>query len=135
MTWQATDTLDRVREDIEGTRTATFVEHLAERIGASASVRAVFGEPVQRGEWTVIPVARMRWGFGGGTGSGPSEQGSGSGAGGGATADAVGYVVIAPEGVHFQPIATAPRVSPALLLAAGIGIALVLRSIARLVRR
>jgi uncharacterized spore protein YtfJ len=135
MTRQAADTLDRVREDIEGSSTGSFVEQLAERIGARASVRAVFGEPVERGDLTVIPVARVRWAFGGGAGSGPTEQGSGSGAGGGAMAQPIGYVVIAPDGVSFQRIATASQLSPALMLTAGLGVALVLRALARLVRR
>jgi uncharacterized spore protein YtfJ len=135
VTWQTTETLDRVREDIEGSQAGSFVEKLAERIGARASVRAVFGEPVERGALTVIPVARVRWGFGGGAGSGPDEQGSGSGAGGGAMADPIGYVVIAPDGVTFERIARGSPVSPALILAAGLGIALVLRALSRFMPR
>jgi hypothetical protein len=38
-----------------------FVERMAERIGAKASVRAVFGEPIERDGITVVPVARVRW--------------------------------------------------------------------------
>jgi uncharacterized spore protein YtfJ len=131
-----------------------FVERMAERVGAKASVKAVFGEPIERDGITIIPVARVRWGFGGGAGSGPIpvgpgidgsgaptssgddivQAGSGSGGGGGATADPVGYLEIGPDGASFRPIVS-PMPSPGFLLAAGATAALVLRGLARLVRR
>jgi uncharacterized spore protein YtfJ len=131
-----------------------FVERMAERIGGKASVRAVFGDPIERDGITVIPVARVRWGFGGGAGSGPvpvgpgidgsgapvsagdeiAQAGSGSGGGGGATADPVGYLEIGPDGATFRPIVS-PMPSPGFLLAAGATAALVLRGLAKLIRR
>ena len=36
-----------------------FVERIADRLGAKASARAVFGEPIVRDGFTIIPVARM----------------------------------------------------------------------------
>jgi uncharacterized spore protein YtfJ len=131
-----------------------FVERIAERVGARASVRAVFGDPIERDGITIIPVARVRWGFGGGAGNGPiavgpgldgegapareagdgSQPGSGSGGGGGAAADPVGYIEIGPEGATFRPI-TSALPSPGFLLAAGATTALVLRGLSRLIRR
>jgi uncharacterized spore protein YtfJ len=130
-----------------------FVERMAERVGGKASVRAVFGDPIERAGITVIPVARIRWGFGGGAGRGPiavgpgtGEAGSGeraiddgisgmgTGGGGGVTADPIGYLEIGPEGATFKPIVS-PMPSPGFLLAAGAAAALILRSLARLVRR
>ena len=130
-----------------------FLERIAERVGAKASVGAVFGEPVERDGLTVIPVARVRWGFGGGAGGAPVAAGSGTepggvsvpnavdgaqpgwgqGGGGGATADPVGWVEIGPDGAIFRPIAPVMP-SPAFLLAAGATAALVLRGLARLLR-
>ena len=133
-----------------------FVERIAERVGGKASVRAVFGDPIERGGITLIPVARVRWGFGGGAGRGPmavgpgmagqaapqtsmseagsDQSGSGSGGGGGATADPVGYLEIGPDGATFRPIAPAMP-SPAFMLAAGLAATLVFRGLARLIRR
>jgi uncharacterized spore protein YtfJ len=137
-----------------------FIERIADRVGGTASVRAVFGEPIERGGITVIPVAKVRWGFGGGAGTGPIPVGpgrpgdspfadalnasggtsetapttSGSGGGGGVTADPIGWLEIGPEGATFRPISS-PMPSPAFLLAAGATAALVLRSIAKLPRR
>jgi len=134
-----------------------FVERMAERVGAKASVRAVFGDPIEKGGITVIPVARVRWGFGGGAGRGPiavgpgatdgapevapqdvtSDEGNsgfGTGGGGGATADPIGYIEIGPDGATFRPIVS-PMPSPGFILAAGASAALLLRGVARLLRR
>jgi uncharacterized spore protein YtfJ len=116
-----------------------LIEKLVDRVGGKASVQAVFGEPLQRGGKTVVPVAKVRWGFGGGTGTGPMDgssgaaTGSGSGAGGGVTAEPIGYLEIDETGAAFKPIASAYP-SPIFLLAAGLSGALVIRAIARLVR-
>lgn len=131
-----------------------FVERMAERIGGKASVRAVFGDPIERDGITVIPVAKVRWGFGGGAGRGPiamgpgiegqaatggptedsSLSGAGSGGGGGVTADPIGYLEIGPDGANFRPI-TPAMPSPGFLLAAGVTAMLVLRGLAKLIRR
>jgi uncharacterized spore protein YtfJ len=129
---------ESVREAIEGGLSAGFLERLAERIGAQARVQAVFGEPIERGELTVVPVARVRWGFGGGAGSaGDGSEGSGtsagSGGGGGAAADPVGYLEIGPGGATFRPIRE-PLPSPGLVLAFALAAAILLRAAARLVR-
>ena len=135
------------RSSIDG-----FVERMAERVGSKASVRAVFGDPIERDGLTIIPVARVRWAFGGGAGRGPiavgpgsgdgatastadeGMSGAGTGGGGGATADPIGYIEIGPDGASFKPIGT-PMPSPGFMLASGATAALVLRGIARIFRR
>jgi uncharacterized spore protein YtfJ len=146
--------LDEARKAGAGGPIDGFVERMAERVGGKASVRAVFGDPIERNGLTIIPVAKVRWGFGGGAGRGPiamgpgtaegmtevealgddGMSGSGTGGGGGVTADPVGYLEIGPEGATFRPIVPAMP-SPGFLLAAGATAALVLRGLARLVRR
>jgi uncharacterized spore protein YtfJ len=59
---------DEARAATGPTSADRLLERLAELIGGRAGVRAVFGEPIRNGELTVIPVARIRWGFGGGGG-------------------------------------------------------------------
>ena len=130
----------------------TFLERLANRIGAQANVKAVFGDPIERDGLTVIPVARVRWGFGGGAGGpgmvargGPGKDGtydgpetpggaSGSGGGGAVTADPIGWLEIGPDGAEFKSIVPAMP-SPGFMLAVGATAALVLRGLARLFRR
>jgi uncharacterized spore protein YtfJ len=137
----------------EATAIDQFVERMAERVGAKASVRAVFGDPIERDGITIIPVAKVRWGFGGGAGRGPvavgpglegrvatngesaaGQSGAGSGGGGGVSADPVGYLEIGPDGATFRPI-TSQIPSPGFMLATGITAMLVIRSLARLIRR
>ncbi len=133
-----------------------FVERMAERVGGKASVRSVFGDPIERDGFTIIPVAKVRWGFGGGAGGpiavGPGRTSgspfsdaaptgadgagtaTGTGGGGGVTADPVGYLEIGPDGATFISIVS-PRPSAGFLLAAGAAAALVLRGLAKLIRR
>jgi len=80
---------------------------VAELVGAKARVQAVFGEPITCENLTVIPVARVRWGYGGGGGRAetpPSDPASGSGGGGSVAADPIGYLELGPEGAAFRPI-------------------------------
>lgn len=159
MTSELETALADARRAAEGGPIDGFVERMAERVGATATVRAVFGDPIERDGITVIPVAKVRYGFGGGSGSGPvpvglgigapdamsdamedapreagRSGGSGSGGGGGMTAEPVGYLEIGPDGASFIPI-TPAMPSPGFLLAAGATAAIVLRALARLLRR
>jgi uncharacterized spore protein YtfJ len=123
------------REAVESGPFDRFLDRLAERIGGRASVKAVFGEPIERGELTVVPVARVRWGFGGGSGSSTGEaDASGSGGGGGVAADAIGYIEIRSGDATFRRIGPAFP-SPAFVLASGLTAMIVLRTLARLKSR
>jgi len=114
-------------------RTAPLIEKLADRIGARATVKAAFGEPVVRGGLTVVPVARVVWGFGGGSGEDPTGAG-GTGAGGGSMVRPIGYLEITDDTATFQPLRPA-WADPALLLSSAFAGWLVLRGVRALVRR
>ncbi len=73
----------------------------------SANVNAVFGQPVQKGEKTVIPIATVRYGFGLGFGEqeeSPSEVNSGGGGAAGAIAKPLGLAEITPESTRVEGI-------------------------------
>lgn len=90
---------------------ANFLEHLATRLGQSATVKNVFGEPVTVDGKTIIPVAQIAYGFGGGQGrkgSGLVPQPTngkeeGSGGGGGIMARPKGVYEITASGTRFIP--------------------------------
>jgi uncharacterized spore protein YtfJ len=127
---------DAARRAESGGLGERVLERLAEMVGAKATIRTVFGEPISRGEVTVVPVARVRWGFGGGGGQAadmPSGTAGGSGGGGGVLVDPVGYLELTDSGAAFRPIHD-PTPSPAFLVAAGITAAIVLRALGRLLR-
>lgn len=143
MATKSSDPVAAALQAAEGGASDRLLGLLADRFGGRSGVQAAFGEPIDRGEVTVVPVARLRWFFGAGAGSGSgpvqgAEQGapgsgSGGGGGGGALDDPVGYLEIGPAGAHFRPISV-PYPSPVFLLAAGLAAALVLRGLARVVR-
>lgn len=110
---------------------ASFFASLVQQIPLHANARQVYGEPIERDGTTIIPVARVQWGFGGGgLGRTPLAQGGG---GGGARAYPVGYISLRGGQADFHPIADpASAVSLAALGGLGLIAGLV---IARLLRR
>ena len=98
------------------------IEQLFEKI----KVDAVFGQPVQEGDVTIIPVAEVGIGFGFGSGPVPapeekgiepeeagteSDSGKGEGAAGGGKATPRGYIKITSEGVAFESTVDESRVA------------------------
>lgn len=82
-----------------------MLKSIGDQIQSSASAKLVYGEPVSVADRTVIPVARVRYGFGGGGGGHEQHSGHGGGGGGGhASARPVGVVEITPSSTHFIPI-------------------------------
>lgn len=59
---------------------AESVTSMVESFRENASVRTVYGEPIASGERTIVPVAKVSYGFGGGYGSGTAEGDAGAGA-------------------------------------------------------
>ena len=88
---------------------------MGEHLQGSAHVRSVYGEPVTVGNKTVIPVARVAYGFGAGSG-GKGEKGGGGG-GGGVGAEPLGVVEITPTSTKLIRFMSAKR----LLAAASVG--------------
>lgn len=79
------------------------VQELLESMLGHAGARTIFGEPVTAEGKTVIPVAKVRYGFG--MGSGRSDGGSESGGGGGGLRGTpVGVVEITAAGTRFIPV-------------------------------
>ena len=85
------------------------IEQLFEKL----RVDAVFGQPIQEGDVTIIPVAEVGVGFGFGSGPSPATEEEGDeadsgkgegvsgGVGGGGKATPRGYIKITSDGVDF----------------------------------
>lgn len=84
----------------------TLLERLAERLGGRASVAAVYGDPVTAHGITVIPVAKVAYGFGGGAGRTVegTKAGDGGGGGGGVEAKPLGYIEIRDGVTAYRPV-------------------------------
>ncbi len=87
---------------------------------------AVFGQPVNQGDYTVITAAEVSvgMGLGFGAGSGLDKQGEGGSGGGGGGGGAsmgrpVAVITIGPRGVHVDPIVDVSKIVLAFLTALG----------------
>ena len=109
----------------------TFIERLAERLGVSAKAATVYADPVERNGVTVIPVAKVRYGFGGGRGSRVQEEGTGGG--GGVQVSPIGYIELRDGGSEFKPISD-PTSRVPVIIAGGLMGWLILRALRRLLR-
>ena len=91
---------------------------IADVIERSVGIRHVYGEAVQHGDTTVIPVASVAYGFGAGGGRGPGRKtdpstrppdadtrpgAEGAGGGGGVRMTPAGVLEIGPRGTRFIP--------------------------------
>ena len=85
-----------------------------------ASVSAVYGEPVQVGERTIIPVADIKYVFGLGYGEGPAGEdedeepaasGQGGGTGGGVAARPVAVIEVSDAGVQVKSVTDEGRIA------------------------
>jgi uncharacterized spore protein YtfJ len=78
-----------------------LMRDVEQTVASSGSVKNVFGEPIQHNGRTVIPVARIAYGFGGGGGSGKLPEGEGGGVGAGVAAMPVGVVEISDDATRY----------------------------------
>ena len=98
-------------------KTTEPIEELFEKL----NVDAVFGQPIQEGDVTIIPVAEVGVGFGFGSGLSPEKDEEAgdeadsptgqSGGGGGGKATPRGYIKITPDGVNFVSTMDESRVA------------------------
>ncbi len=114
-----------------------ILQSIAERFAATATVKQVFAEPIERGGRTIVPVAHVQYRLGGGWGSGKrpgaaeDQPLSGGGGGGGmVVARPVGALEITDGGTRFIHFA-----DPTDIIKACVGGLLALLIIRRLARR
>ena len=112
-----------------------------EEARATANWRAAFGEPQVVEDKTIIPVARVSYGFGLGFGRGaapseeeeqPPSEGEGGGGGGGSSAKPLGAIVVTPERVYFKETVDAGKIAMAGVAVGGffiLQLAMTLRAI------
>jgi uncharacterized spore protein YtfJ len=111
-----------------------LIDGAVEHLQTSASVKTVYGDPIVAEGKTVIPVAKVAYGFGAGHGSGTHDkktlagkvpvEGEGEGAGGGVAARPVGVVEITEEGTRFVQFGAPKKVMITALIGTGIGLGL-----------
>ena len=115
-----------------------ILQCIAERFATTATVKQVFGEPIERTGRTIVPVARVQYGLGGGFGGGEQEGAAagrpraagGGGGGGGVKARPAGVLEITDTGTRFIRF-----VDPTDIVKACVGGLVALLLVRRLTRR
>ena len=120
----------------------TPFEPIAELFERNLSIRHVYAEPVHHGDTTVIPVAKVAYGFGAGGGRRPARrsgqlplsstdpaaaEAQGGGGGGGARLTPIGALEVSPRGTRFVRYNELPRLAGAFALGLGVGVLLASR--------
>lgn len=113
------------------TRKSSFIERLAEKVGVNANAKTIYSEPVQCDGITVIPVAKVRWGFGGGSGSKAGKRGRGGG--GGIQISPLGYIEMKEGRTEYRPIHDPASWGPLMVIGGAVGWVL-LRGLRKLIR-
>ncbi|MDI6816826.1 MAG: spore germination protein GerW family protein [Actinomycetota bacterium] len=85
-----------------------MVANVVGQIG-KMNMETIFGESRQAGDKVIIPVGKISYGWGGGGGKGEmkaeeKQEGEGSGMGMGAHIKPVGFIIVTPESVYYEPI-------------------------------
>jgi uncharacterized spore protein YtfJ len=110
---------------------AKTLRSLGDRLQAGASVRNVYGDPVEVGGRTVIPIARVSYGFGAGGSEDRDAERSGRGGGAGISTRPVGALEITAAGTRFIPFIDPVRLGMALMVGFLIGLKIGSRSARR----
>jgi uncharacterized spore protein YtfJ len=94
-----------------------------EPLTRTASVKSVYGEAISANGKTIIPVARVAYGFGGGRGRKHenAEAPEGEGGGGGIYAVPIGIVEVSDTDTRFIPLHDKRRLAGAVMLGFCIG--------------
>jgi len=109
-----------------------LLQKIGETVGSTATVKAVFGEPIHVNGKTVVPIARVAYAFGGGFGEGRNSahaqrQGEGGGGGGGVRAFPAGALEITDTGTRFVPFMDLKWLVPVFAAGVAFGSLIVMR--------
>lgn len=107
-------------------RTSEQASEVVGRLFDVAQPNAIFGKPVEQGEYTVITASELAvgmgvgFGVGGAPGAEGSESGGGGGGGGGASMGRpVAAILIGPDGVRVEPIVDPTKIAIAFFTTIG----------------
>jgi uncharacterized spore protein YtfJ len=107
-----------------------LIEEAVQHLHTTATVKTVYGEPIHAEGKTVVPVAKVAYGFGGGSGTGkprPNGEGkapaTGEGAGGGVAAKPVGVVEITGAETKFVQFGAPRKLALTALIGSALGVA------------
>lgn len=83
---------------------SNFIDTLLEKMKTSIKTESVIGDPITVGEVTIVPIAKVTFGFGAGGEDLEKTNGFGGGSGGGATITPIGFIVVKGADVSLIPM-------------------------------
>jgi uncharacterized spore protein YtfJ len=98
-----------------------LLQSLKESILTQASVKAVYGEPIVAQGKTVVPVAKIIYGYGAGAGTAGVRDSKAHGEGGGVRAIPIGVIEITDQQTRFVPISDRKKLTGAVMVGIGLG--------------
>jgi uncharacterized spore protein YtfJ len=103
------------------TKAEDIILNLSDHFAVTANAKSVYGEPIQTGNRTIVPVAKVGYGLGATSGGRNGETVGGGGGGGGVGARPVGYIEITEEATRYVEFSAVKKmiVASALGFAAG----------------
>ena len=91
------------------TRAEDTVLNLSDNFAAKANAKSVYGEPVNVGSRTIIPVAKVGYLLGATSGGRNGETVGGGSGGGGVGATPVGYIEITDTGSRYVELSAVKK--------------------------
>jgi uncharacterized spore protein YtfJ len=91
------------------TRAEDTVLNLSDKFAANANAKTVYGEPVNAGSRTIIPVAKVGYLLGATSGGRNGEIVGGGSGGGGVGARPVGYIEITDAGSRYVELSAVKK--------------------------
>ena len=102
-----------------------LLQSLKESVLGQANVKAIYGEPISAHEKTIIPVAKIMYGYGAGARTGgvgeKNARGEGGGGGGGVRAVPIGVIEVSNQQTRFVPVTDRKKLGGVLLAGIGLG--------------
>jgi len=100
---------------------------VVEKFQAAANIKTVYGDPIEVRGKTIIPVAKVAYGFCAGSGKKTDSGETGGGSGGGIAVRPAGVLEITDEGTSFIPIGDRRKLLGAMFFGFLLGMAVAAR--------
>ncbi|HLK34009.1 MAG TPA: spore germination protein GerW family protein [Terriglobales bacterium] len=100
----------------------SLIQSLRDSFANHAGVKTLYGDPIEAQGKTVVPVARISYGFGAGAGSRGGDESNGGGGGGGLSCIPTGFIEITPQASRFVAITPNRKLAGAAALGMMVGL-------------
>lgn len=119
---------EAVRQDRKEKQYQSPIQPMFDKFATDRDVKLVYGEPIENGEQSIVPVAKMKYSFGagGGVNTEGDDANRGEGSGGHITVKPIGVYEMNADRVRFKPVIDMTFISAAFAVVT-LGLTLLLR--------